>query len=453
MADTQTQSVVEQGVQAAGDIRFEECKLINNAGVEIDIRAYIGELNIFEDMFKNGVYGNILMIDASNLAQNFPIIGDELIRFKLKTPGLPQEIYRTFKVYSVTDRMMVRDTNTQSYILHFVSPEVFIDLLSPVYATFEGKISDVVATIWRQYLQTTRNGGDDETPLIINSPTENVVKFTSPGWSPMHCLNWLAGKAIATGFKSPNYLFYESNKSFYFTSLEKHIADTVASKNIYQEYRYVANNLTADPTSAPYVKDINTEYQKVEDMQLVDSFNNFKNVQNGYYANRLVTMNIFTKTYEVFDYDHVANYDDYKHLENIGGNTNIAPFTTDVLRGPTSYIQFAPKHKFLYDNFKDNVSDIVENVLTRRVSAVNELTNFKMIITVPGRVDAEVGSIVKFVYPDTNTRDGSDASMVKEDNYYSGYYLITAIRHKITLMKHMMIIEMVKDSYKREAGT
>jgi hypothetical protein len=30
---------------------------------------------------------------------------------------------------------------------------------------------------------------------------------------------------------------------------------------------------------------------------------------------------------------------------------------------------------------------------------------------------------------------------------YSGYYLITAIRHKINSLKHMMIMELVKDSY------
>lgn len=452
MADTKTPTVEEPGVQAAGDIRVEQCVLVNNAGAEIDVKAYVGELNIFEDIFKNGMYGNILMIDAGNLIQNLPIIGDELIRLKLKTPGLPEEIYRTFKVYSVTNRMMLRDTNTQSYILHFVSPEIFIDLLSPVYATFEGKVTDVVEKIFREYLQTTRNGEDAVTPLFINCPAENMVKFTSPGWSPIHCINWLAGKAMPAGYKSPSYLFFESNKAFHFLNVEKHIADSVASKKIYQQYRYVANNLTANE-SGEYAKDVDTEYQKAEEMQLIDSFNNFKNVQNGYYANRLVTMNIFTKTYNVFDYDHVASYDDYKHLENISGKTDVAPFTKDVLRGPTSYIQFAPKHKFLYNDFTDNVNDIVEKVLPPRVSVVNELTNFKLIITVPGRMDAEVGSIVRFIYPDTNTRDGTDSSELKEDNYYSGFYMITAIRHKITLLKHMMILEIVKDSYKKEAGT
>lgn len=453
MADTITQPVEADGVQAAGDIRIKECVIIRNDFAEIDVKAYIGELNIFEDVFKNGLYGNLLMIDASNLTQNFPIVGDEYIRLRLQTPGMTDEIYRTFKVYSITDRMMLRDTNTQSYILHFVSTEVFLDLLSPVYSTFEGKISDVVEKIWRQYLQTTRTGGEDTTALIINNPTENSVKFTSPGWSPMHCLNWLAGKALAEGFKSPNYLFFESNKAFYFLSIEAHINNAIATKNIYQEYIYVANNLTQRPEEVEYVKDVEKEYRKVEDMQLVSSFNNFKNVQNGYYANRVVTLDVLTKIYDTFDYDHVANYDDYKHLENISGKTNVAPFTNDVLRGPTSYVQFSPKHKFLYNDFRDNVGDIAEKVLTRRVSVVNELSNFKLIITVPGRMDAEVGSIVKFDYPDTSPRSQEDDSMPKFDTYYSGYYMITAIRHKITLLKHMMIIEMVKDSYNREAGT
>jgi hypothetical protein len=31
--------------------------------------------------------------------------------------------------------------------------------------------------------------------------------------------------------------------------------------------------------------------------------------------------------------------------------------------------------------------------------------------------------------------------------------MITAIRHKVTLQKHMMIMELVKDSYKKREGT
>ena len=453
MEDNRTEQAGGVGVQTAGDIDIKECIIIRNDGAELDIRQFIGELNIFEDIFKNGVYGNLLIMDAANLTQNFPIVGEEYIRIQLQTPSMSSVIRRTFKIYSITDRMMLRDTNTQSYVMHFTSPEIFVDLLSPVYGTYEGTIDEVVAKIFTQSLSTSRNGEEnDNTPLIILPATENKIKFTSPGWTPMHCLNWLASKSVAIGYKSPNYLFYESNKAFYFANMEALIDNSIKNQVYYQKYIYMANNITQNPTEDGYVKDIEKEYQKIEDMELVTSYNTFKNAQSGYYANRLVTMDIFNKKYEVFDYDHVSSYDEYNHLENISGVTDVAPFRPDTLRSPAGYIQFATKHKNLFSDFSNNASDVVENVLPRRVSVMNELGNFKLILTVPGRVDAEIGNIIYFSYPDISPRDETDASVSREDTYYSGYYLVTAIRHKITLLKHMMIMEVVKDSYHKEPG-
>jgi len=453
MEDNRTEQAGGTGVQTAGDIHIRECVIIRSDGQELDIRQFIGELNIFEDIFKNGLYGNLLVIDAANLTQNFPIVGEEFIRLHLETPSMATNIRRTFKIYSITDRIMLRDTNTQSYVLHFTSPEIFVDILSPVYGTFEGTIDEVVAKIFTENLSTSRNGEDnDNTPLIVLPATENRVKFTSPGWTPMHCLNWLASKAIAVGYKSPNYLFYESNQAFYFTNIEALIDNSINNKSYYQQYIYMANNITQNPNEEGYVKDIEKEYQKIEDMELISSYNTFKNAQNGYYANRLVTMDIFNKKYEVFDYDHVSSYDEYSHLENISGVTNVAPFKPDTFRSPAGFIQFATKHKNLFTDFDNNVGDVVENVLPRRVSVINELSNFKLILTVPGRVDAEVGNIIYFSYPDTSPRDEKDSATAKEDTYYSGFYLVTAIRHKITLLKHMMIMEVVKDSYHKEPG-
>lgn len=456
MANNESQGV---GVQSAGDIKIEECTLIKMDGSELDLRQYLGELNVYEDMFRTGMYGNILIIDTGNLSQNFPIVGEEYLRIKLNTPSIDSRIYRTFKVYSISNKMMLRDTNTQSYILHFVSPEVFLDLMSPLYSTFTGKIGDVVSKIWTEYLSTPRNGDDAETPLVLVGTPENEVKFTSPGWSAMHCLNWLAARARAEGYKSPNFLFYETNKAYYFANIEALIDIAIQNKAIFSDYIYMANNLTGNRESnlsddenvtRPYVKDINQEYKKVEDFEVIETYNNFKNVQNGYYANRLITLDVVNKKYEVFDYDHVANYDDYKHLENISGNKDVAPFRPDTLRFPSSYIQFAPKHEQLYTNFRDNVHDVIETTLPRRVSVINELSNFKIVFTVPGRTDAEVGSVIYFRYPDTSPRDQTDKNKSKEDTYYSGHYLVTAIRHKITLKKHMMIMEAIKDSYRKE---
>ena len=206
-----------------------------------------------------------------------------------------------------------------------------------------------------------------------------------------------------------------------------------------------------DPNEKDYVRDINKDYGKVEEMLVVQNFNGLRNSQNGYLANRLITLDFLTKDYNIYDYDHVSGYEDYKHLENIGGvsNTDCAPFSKQAVHTPAGYINFYPQHRYLYNNFKDNVADKIKDTLPRRISNMNELSNFKIEITVPGRTDIEVGAVVGFLYPGAKPRDETDKTTFNEDILYTGYYLVTAIRHKITLQKHMMILELVKDSLKR----
>ena len=74
-------------------------------------------------------------------------------------------------------------------------------------------------------------------------------------------------------------------------------------------------------------------------------------------------------------------------------------------------------------------------------------------MTVNGRSDIEVGGIVRFDFPSITPKDSNTLESDGTDKYLSGLYLITAIRHKITPLKHMMIMELVKDSAKTALGT
>lgn len=392
------------------------------------------------------------MIDANNLTQLVPIVGDEFIRIAIATPTMDALIFKTFKVYSITDRMMISDSGKQSYIMHFCSPELFIDTLSPIYKTYSGKISTVVQNIYEKYVSTSRYGGEEPTSLVILGPTDNEVKFTSPGWRPFHCINWLAARSIPEGYKNPGYLFYESNKAYYFANVEALIDVAIQSNSIYQWYTYQANKTTGgDPNDQAYVKNVDRDYGKVEEMTVVQNFNGLRNSQNGYLANRLITLDMLTKDYNIYDYDHVSGYEDYKHLENIGGisSADCAPFSKNALHSPAGMVNFYPQHKYLYNGFKDNVADKIKQTMPRRISTMAELSNFKIEITVPGRTDIEVGAVVGYLYPSASPRDETDKTKFNSDELYTGYYLVTAIRHKITLQKHMMILELVKDSLKR----
>ena len=128
-------------------------------------------------------------------------------------------------------------------------------------------------------------------------------------------------------------------------------------------------------------------------------------------------------------------------------STPVAPFRDDVLKAPAGHQKIALQHFDLYTGFRDNVADRAPDIVPRRTSTLNELNNFKIEITVPGRTDMEVGSMVRFVYPISAPLDATDKNKPNYDKIFTGNYLVTAIRHKVDLARHMMVLELVKDSF------
>ena len=121
----------EQGLQRAGEVRIEQLKLINSADEVIDLSEFIVELNLYEDLFKNFLHGSLLVTDSRNLIDKYNIHGEEFLNVKLRTPSFPDSevIQKTFRVFKLSDRTIVRDTNTQNFVLHFISLELFLDII------------------------------------------------------------------------------------------------------------------------------------------------------------------------------------------------------------------------------------------------------------------------------------------------------------------------------------
>jgi hypothetical protein len=216
----------EQGLQRAGEVRIEQLKLINASNDVIDLSEFVVELNLYEDLFKSYLHGHLVITDSRNIIDKFNIHGEEFLNVKLRTPSFPDEqvIEKTFRIYKLSDRTIVRDKNTQNFVLHFISVEFFYDVSLPLFAPFEGTVTDVAGKIFSDFIATSRNFNVSETDnavtenpkgtdLIIINESSNKVKFISPGWSPFKCINWLASKAIPKDGTAKNFIFFESNKN------------------------------------------------------------------------------------------------------------------------------------------------------------------------------------------------------------------------------------------------
>ena len=432
-------------LQSAGSVDIQTLALVSSSGKFINLTDYLAEINIYEDMFSPCMYGSMTLVDSRNLIKEVPIVGDEYLVVKIKTPTTNSFISKTFRIFSVSDREVVRDLNTQTYILHFVSKEAVIDSLKPLYKSFNGKISDVVNQIFTDYLSNTRTletikekleFGNEKTRLVVSPETQNGVKFVSPGWTPFKCINWCASKAIPKEGTACNYLFFESNKNFYFVNVEKIFEINFATGSLsLGTYYYKVNNVKQN-------EDVNKKMFIAEDFQVIKTTDHLSNYDNGYLANRLITLDVINKKYEFYDYDHVDKFNTYSHSQ---GEKSIPLFAPDTIRDPSTNIKFYPIHPGLH-TVSDNINEKMPIIHGNRISNLLELSNFKITINVPGRTDAEVGAMLYFSFPDVSPKAESDIARTNEDKYYSGNYLVTAIHHKINLYKHTMTMELVKDA-------
>jgi hypothetical protein len=442
--------MAENGVQKAGDIVIEQLKLVSSTNIVFDLVDFLVELNIYEDMFSGCMHGNMVLSDSRNLIEKAPLIGEEFLLVKVTSPTFTESITKTFRIFKISDRNIVRDNNTQTYTIHFASIELFYDIMLPLFVSFEGDITDVVSNIFSNYLMTSRTFDISETsseikeietvtPLYILNDTSNKVKFVSPGWSPLKCINWLASKSIPKNEIAKNFLFFESNKAFYFGSIEFLLKDVFENKNYIGDYTISAANIR-DGAPTP---NINREYFIAKDVSMVDTTDHIKNYTNGYLANRILTLDIFNKKYNAIDYDYVSEYKKQFHTSGPGDKA-MPIFTTESLRNPATDISFYPINPKLFNNFEGNINEKMGEIYGNRKSSMLDLSNLKMHLTVPGRTDVEIGRVMYFNYPALGAKESVSEKGI--DKNYSGYYLITAIHHKINKVQHLMTMEMVKDS-------
>ena len=90
----------------------------------------------------------------------------------------------------------------------------------------------------------------------------------------------------------------------------------------------------------------------------------------------------------------------------------------------------------------------VEKWLLQRQAQVSEFGNIIVTFTVPGNTSRHVGDLIRFEVPSHIPQDSSEIGSVQIGHQlYSGYYLISKIRHIITKDGFEMDLELIKNSF------
>ena len=460
---TATPSV--ENVQTAGDVFFDEMFITTVNGQQIDIKNFCVQMNLYEDIFSNVMTGTIIIVDALGLITAAPLVGGEFLSIQLRTPGYgktPNEMIRkTFTIYGISDRILDGDRQ-QFYTLHFISIEGMQDNVTLLSKGYQGATDALVSQIYNDNLKTPRwyTQGDftsEQTDLIISgTPHATTVRLVAPYWSPFKTINWISTRTLGQKNKGANFLFFESNKAFYFSSVEDLIEGQRNAGMLFEQYFYSHANFRTETNGYTYKRpDISRDYQIVARQRFPTYIDLIKNQDSGYFSSTMYTHDILLKQYKEWTWDYGNNFNSFQHLEGYAvsnGNitsskTNRPPFHSKVAKSPVTYRCLRTKQFRMFDDFADPK---YQDWALQRNSLLCEISNIRIELDVMGRTDAEAGQLIYYHFP--NATDKNQNAPVPDDILISGLYFITAIRHTFTPGKHSMRLEVVKDSFKTAVG-
>jgi len=444
-------ALTSEVLRQPGQVEIDSIYLVSfTKGTFTNLKDYLVEIVIYESIFNPFVTGELLISDSRNLIREMNLIGEEFLQVSIRTPtfGSDLSITKAFRVYSIDKKNYVKDGDTILYKMQFTSIETFIDLSNPIYKAFSGNPHQIVGNIFKDYLLSDRvlKGGDIDFPavnsLTVFGESSNILKFVSPGWSPVQCINWIASKSVPVNNKAANYLFWETTKGFYFGNIGEAIRRQEASSiGTYNYSMSLVNNLSEED------RNNNLFMYSIRSLEVETTFDQLKNMDAGYVSNRLIDVDLLTKSYENVDYDHGANFNLYDHMQN--GEAKPL-FETQINRNPLTYKVLNYKHKSLYTDYNDNFDTKIKNIFGNRRANLIELENFQMRLTIPGRTDIEVGRTININLPKNQPGALQNPVGYQPDEIYSGYYLITSIAHKINPRTHFITMNVTKDSFPAE---
>lgn len=412
---------ISDSLSFIGQVNTHKAEIVSSTGNVIDITAMIADLTLYEDIFSNTMSGFMLIEDGIDMIASIPLLGQELFRISILTPTLNTKITKEFYIYKLQSRSVSK--RSQTYVINFCSKELITSSNSKVSQAFSGSISDTVSKIFTdpRYIGSNSN-------LYIDK-TKNSYSFIAPFWKPLETINWLTGKSINER-GVPNYLFYEDNQAFQYVSI-----DTLMKQK--EKREYVFSDIDGN-TAYGVSGDKESKYSIVEEMDNAVTFDYLRNLNAGMYSSKLYTLDTTTKSILVNSFDYIDTFAKNTHLDK-------EPLqTSDLIRKKVASLYFINKNNYQTGVFKpQGYSDF----FLQRNSLLEQLTAFKFVIKVHGRTDIKVGNVIKFTVPDLRQILKDEINTSITSDYFSGRYLITAIRHQITAGKHSMYLEIVSDSF------
>ena len=416
----------------------DKIKIFASTGA-VDVSKLLIELSFFEDIYSFAVSGYITLRDGVGLIEKLQLSGKEDIEIGFgKTKNDAESIVslpgtktnsRQYRIYSVPDRKPVGNQTSEFIKIYFCSKELFESEEIKVTKSYKGKtISEIVLDI----LLTQMKINSKRIDAKYFEKTTGVYDFIIPTLKPFEAISWLStyAKPFKNGGFGADMLFFETKDGFQFRSLSSIYRDKP-----YKTYSYDIKNTETQS----YERKITS----VLDYQFVKGFDSLDEINSGTFVNRVLSFDPLNRTINVSNFDY-SKYKGSKLNKSSPSDTT----EYDKPKGSLKMVVSNSNQKFkpTFQSFKQDLDpDLFIQETVQNRTAQLSLANYTVLkIRVPGDTGLTAGSTIIF---NILSLESTDPKRRELDKFYSGKYLVTAVRHIVQSQGvFQTILEISKDS-------
>lgn len=427
-----------QGIRFPSDSSLSKLNLILTDGTIQNLSKITLEFTYVEDIYGFCAHGDIIVADTRGFIEAFELSGNEFIEVNFsKNKNDPDVDDQYFRVYKIENRKPGKNSQSETYKIYFCSEEFMLSEQIKLSKSYMGmKISNIINDILINQLQIDPNNID------VVEETTGIYDFIIPRMKPLEAISWLSTYARPQGKIGSDMLFFETLNGFTFRSLQSMYSD-----DVYGSYTFQPKNLPNQFTQTQ------EKLTTVIDYEIVKNHDILNEISLGTFANKLISIDPLIRSNYITTFDY-ASYANTAVLLNENAPTNYLQNRLGKLTNQSyeSVVKVATSNKneinvpYIKNKGGAGIAkDIaIETYVPHRTAqlALSHYTTLKLVI--PGDQAITAGSTINFVL---YSLDPSQDRTRAEDKFYSGKYLVSAVRHTIKIPGTFeTVLEIVKES-------
>tara|TARA_B100001564_G_scaffold357383_1_gene373483 strand:- start:34 stop:1374 length:1341 start_codon:yes stop_codon:yes gene_type:complete len=418
-------------------LKINKIELTNYQGKTTDINAVVGQFSIVESIYSPTLMLEIGIKESSNLMENFPIIGQEIITVTAKRTNLGEEeeneIELRFFVTEVPAYSRGNNRTEQVYIIKGISEHAYNSKFLKISRSYREPAGREIEKILIEDLKfNPDNFISDKTDI---SKSKGIINTQEP----LSAIEFFRQTAYDNK-GTPFFVFQRLDGNIYFTSLST--LTSKAENEPIRKYYLDKDNTKAPGTPAEYRQKLGRILSISSELNL----SKIKQAINGAFASESNFLDWSTKTFGKRVFDFNADIDLETTLE---GNTifskNISVNNLPLNKLSKARVEYLATNASAFSGFNNYGSTVVSNRY-RSNAYYSLMETHTHDIRIPGDLRLGAGNKITIKFPRGGNPEASGETTFV-DEYLSGDFIVTSCSHVLDDGKYYCDLRVKRDSF------